>query len=365
MRKGIFAAALWLGAGAALDPAGVAPVAAQFYRQTNVVSDGSVPGTLSDPNLVNSWGITATATSPWWVADNATNVSTLYDGTGVPRALVVAVPGGPTGIVSNGSSSFVVRNGPAAGAARFIFASEDGRIRGWNPAVSPPGQSLVMVDNASGGAIYKGLAIALTAAGNFLYATDFHNGRVDVFDGALTPVTRPDAFLDPDLQKGFAPFGIQAITIGDELQIFVTYAKQDENAEDEIHGQSLGFVSRFGADGAFLGRVATRGQLNAPWGLALAPADFGTFSGHLLVGNFGDGQIHAYEMLSNGHFEHRGYLKGEDQKPIQIDGLWGIAFGNGGAAGPKTTLFFAAGPDDESHGLFGKIEAAEAPAQEP
>jgi len=359
MRKSSLAVALSLWAASA-------PAAAQFYRQHNLVSDDpALAPDLVDPNLVNGWGITASATSPWWVSSNGTDLSKLYGGDGVPRALVVQVPGGPTGIVFNGSSSFLVRNGPASGPARFIFASEDGRIRGWNPTVSPPGQSLVMVDNASVGAIYKGLAIALTSSGNFLYAADFHNGRVDVFDGDLTPVTSPDAFVDPELQKGFAPFGLQAITIGGEIQIFVAYAKQDETAHDEIAGQSLGFVSRFGANGAFLGRVATRGQLNAPWGLVFAPTGFGKFSGHLLVGNFGDGQIHAYELLSNGHFEHRGYLKGEDQKPIEIDGLWAIAFGNGAAAGPTTTLFFAAGPGDESHGLFGKIEVAQPAAPEP
>ncbi len=353
MRKGTLAIALSLWTAAAPPSA-----TGQFYRQHNLVADDAAFGPdLVDPNLVNGWGITASSTSPWWVSSNGTDLAKLYGGDGVPRALVVAVAGGPTGIVFNGSASFVVRNGPAVGPARFIFVSEDGRIRGWNPTVSPPGQSLVMVDNSSAGAIYKGLAIALTLSGNFLYATDFHNGRVDVFDGNLTPVTSAAAFVDPDLQKGFAPFGIQALTIGDQLQIFVTYGKQDEAAEDEVGGQGLGFVSRFATDGTFLGRVATRGQLNAPWGLALAPATFGTCSGHLLVGNFGDGQIHAYEMLANGHFEHRGYLKGADQKPIQIDGLWAIAFGNGAAAGPTTTLFFAAGPGDETHGLFGKIEA--------
>jgi len=360
MRKGTLAIALSLWTAAA------PPATGQFYRQHNLVADDAAFGPdLVDPNLVNGWGITASPTSPWWVSSNGTDLAKLYGGDGVPRALVVAVAGGPTGIVFNGSTSFVVRNGPAAGPARFIFASEDGRIRGWNPAVAPAGQSLVMVDHSSAGAIYKGLAIALTASGNFLYATDFHNGRVAVFDGNLTPVTSPAGFVDPDLQKGFAPFGIQALRIGDQVQIFVAYAEQDEAAEDEIGGQGLGFVSRFATDGTFLGRVATRGQLNAPWGLALAPADFGKFSGHLLVGNFGDGQIHAYEILANGHFEHRGYLKGEDQKPIQIDGLWAIAFGNGAAAGPTTTLFFAAGPGDESHGLFGKIDVVQPATQQP
>jgi uncharacterized protein (TIGR03118 family) len=167
-------------------------------------------------------------------------------------------------------------------------------------------------------------------------------------------VTAPGAFVDPKLKKGFAPFGIQ--TIGD--RIFVAYAKQDAAGEDEVAGKGLGFVDMFGTDGAFLGRVATRGQLNAPWGLALAPESFGRFGGDLLVGNFGDGQINAYEPEDDGHFEHEGKLRGPDHKALAIDGLWAIQFGNGAAAGPTDTLFFTAGPDEETHGLFGKIEAA-------
>jgi uncharacterized protein (TIGR03118 family) len=325
--------------------------ARSVYSVHPLVSDVAGAAPTTDPNLVNAWGLTASSTSPWWVADNGTDKSTLYNGnTGAIVPLVVDVAGGPTGVVFNGTGGFSVSNGAVSAPARFIFVSEDGKIRGWNPAVSPT-VALVGADRSGAGAIYKGLAIAQTAAGPRLYAADFHNARVDVFDGSWNVVGGPDAFADPGLPSGYAPFGIQ--TIGD--RVFVAYAKQDEEAEDEIAGQGLGFVDVFDTAGNLLARVARHGQLNAPWGLALAPASFGRFGGDLLVGNFGDGEINAYEELPNGHFAHRGELRGADGSPLAIDGLWALAFGNGATAGPTSTLFFTAGPDEESHGLFGSI----------
>jgi uncharacterized protein (TIGR03118 family) len=339
----------------ALVPASAAP--ANAYVVHDLVSDGAHPADTIDPNLVNAWGLTAGPTTPWWVADNGTDLSTLYTAAGVKVPLEVQVDGGPTGAVFNGTANFVVSNGTASGPALFLFASEDGAIRGWNPGVPPPApshQAQVAVDRSAAGAIYKGLAIASTSAGDFLYATDFHNGRVDVFDGSFNLVSTPGAFTDPGLPTGYAPFGIQ--TIG--AQIFVSYAKQDADREDEIGGHSLGFVDVFDVSGAFQGRVATRGQLNAPWGLALAPDSFGRFAGDLLVGNFGDGGIHAYQLL-DGTWVPQGPLRGTDGMPIAIDGLWALEFGHGAANnGPTDTLFFTAGPDDESHGLFGTIRAA-------
>jgi uncharacterized protein (TIGR03118 family) len=238
-----------------------------------------------------------------------------------------------------------------------MFATEAGTIRGWNPNVPPPApstQSFVVVDHSGVGAVYKGLAIASTQNGDFLYAADFHNSRVDMFDGSFNLVTPHGAFTDPKLPAGYGPFGIRAL--GD--RVFVTFAKQDAKRHDDVQGQGLGFVDVFDTSGVFLARVATRGQLNAPWGLAIAPSDFGRFSGDLLVGNFGDGKINAYQQRPNGTFEHRGELRGSNHRPIAIDGLWAIAFGNGGNAGPTNALFFTAGPDGESHGLFGKIEVA-------
>ena len=335
--------------------AGFAPPADKqnLFTVHNLVSDGTIPADHTDPNLVNAWGLTASPTSPWWVADNGTGVSTLYNGAGAQVSLVVTIPGGaPTGTVFNGGSSFVVSNGGTSGPARFLFASENGTISGWNPAVPPPPpshQAIVAVDSSPAGAVYKGLAIATTAAGSFLYAADFHNARVDVFNGTFAPVTTAGGFVDPNLPKGFAPFGIQTL----QGRIYVAYAKQDADAHDEVAGEGLGAVDVYDTEGHLLARVASGEPLNAPWGMAIAPAaDFGRFSGNLLVGNFGDGRINAYDLAT---FEPRGHLKTADHKPLAVDGLWGIGFGNGAGSGPTTTLYFAAGPDDESHGLFGAI----------
>jgi uncharacterized protein (TIGR03118 family) len=323
------------------------------YLVHNLVSD--VPGLADreDPHLVNAWGLTSLPTSPWWVADNGTDVSTIYQADGTPASLVVEVPNAPTGAASNSGPNFVVAEGGASGPARFLFVTEEGKLLGWNPTVAL-NHAVVAVDRSGVGAIYKGLAIASTGTGDFLYAADFHNARVDVFDGTFHLVSIPGAFIDPRLPRGFAPFGIANIA----GRILVAYAKQDAEEEDEVAGQGLGFVDAFSTSGAFLGRVATRGQLNAPWGLALAPADFGAFGGDLLVGNFGDGEINAYEPQPDGTYERVGDLRGPDHKAILIDGLWALAFGKGASAnGARNTLFFTAGPDEETHGLFGTIKA--------
>ena len=346
--------------------AGTAPAAsgkaAESNRYTvhNLVSDGFLPADHVDPNLVNAWGIAASSSSPWWVANNATDTSTLYNGDGIaqfpPTPLVVNVPGGPTGIVFNGGPGFVVNDGAGhSGSARFLFATEAGEIRGWSPAVPPPPLSTqTFVGVAVPDAIYKGLAIASTSAGDRLYAANFHAGTVDVFDSGFTKLTIAGAFVDPELPDGYAPFGIQ--NIGGH--IFVTYAKQDADAEDEVAGQSLGFVDEYSTGGALLGRVASHGTLNAPWGLAMAPSGFGKASGDLLVGNFGDGHINMYEN-EHGTWKPRGQLHGTTGRPLAIDGLWGIGFGNGAGSGDADGLYFAAGPADEQHGLFGEIAAAE------
>jgi len=208
----------------------------------------------------------------------------------------------------------------------------------------------LVVDNSAAGSVYKGLAIGSTDGNNFLYANDFVNGRIDVFDKNFQPVDMP--FIDPGLPAGYGPFGIQNIA----GHLFVTYAKQS-GGDDEVAGQGLGFVDEFATDGTFEARVATRGQLNAPWGLAMAPANFGRFSGDLLVGNFGDGTINAYAPQTDGTFELRGQLRTADHKPVTIDGLWGLGFGNGAGSGATNALYFTAGPNEESQGLFGRIQA--------
>jgi uncharacterized protein (TIGR03118 family) len=322
------------------------------YHVRRLVSDQPGHARHLDPNLVNAWGLTAGPTTPWWVANNGTDTSTLFDRTGTAIPLVVSVPGAPTGAVFNGGSQFVVTDGTNSGPALFLFATESGTILGWSPAVPPPAPSTQaqVAFTASDGAIYKGLAIANTSRGPRLYATDFHNGRIDVFDGSFTPISRPHRFTDPAIPSGFAPFGIR--NIGGRL--FVTYAKQDANREDDVHGPGLGFVDVFGTGGKLLARVATRGPLNAPWGLAKAGEHFGRFSGDLLVGNFGNGQINAYRH-HEGQWEHVGTLHTPEGHTLTIDGLWALSFGNGSVAGARSTLFFTAGPDDESHGLFGSI----------
>ena len=344
---------------AASDPQG------GLYVQRNLVSNGAVAAEHVDANLLNAWGITHRGTSPWWVSDNGAGVSTLYDGEGVAQSLVVSVTGAdgaaaPTGVVGNTGSAFVVASGGAQGPAFFIFASEDGTISGWNPNVPPPippatrsTTTVVAVDASPDDAVFKGITIASTASGDRLYATDFHNARVDVFDGSFAPVSTSGGFLDPNLPAGYAPFGIRAIG----GTIYVTYALKEAGGDDDVSGKHHGFVNAFTPDGVLLRRVASGGKLDSPWGLAMAPeVGFGRFGGKLLVGNFGDGHIVGYtvgEEVPSG--DGGAYLTGKGGR-ITIDGLWGIDFGNGAAAGPTDTLFFAAGPNDEEDGLFGRID---------
>jgi uncharacterized protein (TIGR03118 family) len=325
------------------------------YEQKNLVSDEPGVAANTDPNLVNAWGIAFNPNALVWVANAGTRTSTLYDGAGKPATLVVKIPdGNPTGIVFNGSGDFVTGGNPS----RFIFATESGTLAAWAPSPSlPPTTTAVTVRDNSTGAIYKGLALAANGAGHFLYATDFHNNKIDVFDKGFTPVTLSGSFADPTLPPGFAPFGIQNLN-GD---LYVTYARQDADREDDVAGPGRGFVNVFDADGHLIRRIASRGRLNAPWGLALAPASFGKFGNHLLVGNFGDGKINAYDVATGSPFKFRGQLQQANNRPIQIDGLWGLSFGNGILSQPTNALFFTAGPGDpvtgpETHGLYGRID---------
>jgi uncharacterized protein (TIGR03118 family) len=332
---------------------GVRPAAAQFYEQRNLVSDGSVPAALTDSSLVNAWGLVSSPTSPWWVVNNGTDTSTLYNAAGAKVPLTVSVEGGPTGIVFNGTAGAFLVTGLTS---RFIFATEEGTIRGW------PGTGTVAfvgVDQSASGAIYKGLTIATTESGPRLYATNFSAGTVEVYDATWADVSA--GFQDPTLPEGYAPFGIQNIN----NTIYVTYALRDEEGEDDVAGQGHGFIDAFDTAGNFIRRVASRGVLDSPWGIALAPADFGQFSNMLLVGNFGDGRIHAFDpnaLEGNGQYQKRGQLHSAEGKPLEIDGLWALSFGKGAPNnGPANTLFFTAGPDDETGGLFGTLNAAGTP----
>jgi len=333
-----------------------ADVARGSFHQTNLVSD--IPGMapVTDPNLVNPWGLSSSGSSPIWVANNGMGTSTLYNTADQKMPLTVAIPapdgspGNPTGTVFNGTTDFVVTDGAKSGASRFLFATEGGTILGWNSSVKPT-TAVIAVDNSASGAIYKGLTNGSVGTNNYLYAANFHAGRVDVFDGGFHPATLTGSFTDPSLPGGFAPFGIQ--NIGG--WIYVTYAMQDPEARDEIAGPGLGFVDIYTTDGVLVRRFASGGTLNAPWGLSQAPASFGNFHDTILVGNFGDGRISAYTM--DGRF--KGQLKSETNAPIEIDGLWGIRVGNGGNGGTTDALYFAAGIDDEAHGLYGKIQNVE------
>jgi uncharacterized protein (TIGR03118 family) len=327
-------------------------IADDVFTVHNLVGDTTASAPAADASLVNGWGLVAGPTTPWWVSNNGTDTSTLYSGTGSKVALTVSVPGGPTGTVFNGSATdFVITQNGKSGAARFLFATEGGMILGWSPTVNGA-TAIPGVDRSASGAVYKGL----TTMSDRLYATDFHNGRVDVFDAAFNPVAGA-TFTDPKLPKGYAPFGIQALN----GSIFVTYAKQDAAKKDDVPGNGNGYVDQFTPDGTLVARVAPGGRKNAPsnapWGLALAPSSFGAFSGDVLVGNFGNGRISAYHDNGGGKWVYKGQLRRGDQSIVTIDGLWGLAFGNGSAAGPATSLYFTAGPGGEKQGLFGSITA--------
>jgi len=342
------------GGGGSYSGGAAPPAPSAVYAVTNLVSDGTaVPAAHTDTHLVNAWGVAFNPQGFAWVANNGTSTSTLYDGNGVPQSLVVGVPAtmdaDPTGLVFNPTQDFKVGTGAGTAPAAFIFAGEAGTISGWSPTISA-NTTITMYDGSSANKVYKALAIGKFNNVNYLYAADFHNGKVDVFNGSFAPVTLAGNFVDPQLPTGYAPFGIQAIG----NSIYVSYAKQQAGSDDEQGGAGLGALAVFDMGGNFVKQlVAPGGSLNAPWGIAMAPADFGVFSGALLVGNFGDGKINAFDASTGAPM---GALSKADKTPVVIDGLWGIAFGNGLQNQPTTTLFFAAGPGDESHGLYGRID---------
>ena len=339
-----------------------------FYRETRLVSDLPGVAMFQDRNLVNAWGLSHSPTSPWWVSDNGTGVSTLYkgDGTAVPLVVTIPTPPGgmppatPTGNVFNDASSthpdeFVVSANGKSGPSLFMFATEDGTISGWSPQVDGTHAILKVDRSAVGeGAVYKGLATGQSHGQDFIYAANFRFGTVEMFDAQFHLVR---SFTDRKLASDcpmpgqcYAPFGIQNI----EGRLYVTYALQDKDKHDDVAGAGNGFVDVFNTDGVLLRRLEAHGTLDSPWGLALAPQGFGRFSGDLLVGNFGDGRINAFDEHS-GRF--LGQLTDQAGQPITIDGLWAIAFGNGAQAGGLNELFFTSGPNHEQNGLFGKIQA--------
>lgn len=337
-------------------------VHAAGYLQTNLVSDGVVPAVTTDPTLKNPWGIAFfPGLSPFWVNDNGSGLSALYLGDGtifstLPSIIVQpaanAGTGTPTGIVANtdsGSGAFPITT---SGAALFIFATEDGTIQAWNQTIPDPTTATVLVDHSGKkkkGAVYKGLALAMTSASApQLYATNFRQRRIDVFDTNFTPVhLSKKAFSDNKVPDSFGPFGIQNI----EGQLWVTYAKRDSAKHDDVPGKGRGFVDVFDGDGNLVQRFARKGTLNSPWGVALAPASFGDFANDILIGNFGDGKINAFDAASGAFI---GSVKDSGGTPIVIDGLWSLTFG-GALSSSADTLYFTAGPNKEMDGIFGTL----------
>jgi uncharacterized protein (TIGR03118 family) len=336
--------------GSAVVPADAAPRDSRF-DQINAVSDLPGVALINDPLLVNPWGLALSPTSPVWVANNVTGTSTLYRGGGggtpfAKVALEVTVTNGsPTGQVFNGTTSFQVPTPLGPRPAVFIFDSQAGDLTGWNPANG----ATAVVAAHSDDAIYTGLALLQTPSGPFLLAADFRHARIDVFDATWQPVNLGSAFTDPDLPAGYAPFNVQVLGGA----VYVAYALQGEGGEEEIAGHTLGFVDKYTDFGQTVQRIASRGNLNAPWGLAIAPASFGKYAGSLLVGNFGDGKIGAY--TDSGEF--LGFLRDRNNDVIAIDGLWALLPGTA-ASGGTDAVWFSAGPDDETHGLLGIIRPA-------
>jgi uncharacterized protein (TIGR03118 family) len=339
------------------------------FAQKNLVSDaqpGHLAASIQDPNLINPWGVAFPPTGPFWVANNHTGTSTLYNvdpktNTPTKLGLVVTIatpqgqttPASPTGVVFNDSNGFVVDGAPS----RFIFVTEDGTLSAWNSNAGT--KSVLMVDNStntahgdpkvppagSSGAVYKGLAIGQNGGQDMLYAANFRHGTVDMFNDKFQQV---GSFTDTTLPAGYAPFNAQVL----DNHVFVTFALQDTLKHDDVSGAGHGFVDEFDMNGHLISRVESNGPLNSPWGLAIAPQDFGKFAGDLLVGNFGDGTIHAFDLKTDMFV---GTLRGVDDKPITIGDLWAIKPGNNGAAGSSGNVFFSAGVQGEAQGLFGSL----------
>lgn len=332
------------------------PASAVSFDVTNLVTDDQTanPAQITDAGLTNAWGLAYSPTGPFWISSNGQGTSPIYKVVPSTQAttkqgLVVSIPGAGnvTGQVfnaANGSGAF--------NANLFLFVSEDGTVSGWRGALGTTAQTLV---SGSADNVYKGAAFGVVTGNAYLYAANFHSGAIDVVKGIGAAPDLGGNFTDPNLPSGFAPFNIQ--NLGGSL--YVAYAKQDASGHDEVAGAGLGYVDRFDLNGNFVDRIAGGGALNAPWGLALAPASFGALAGALLVGNFGDGHISAYDSATHAFL---GQLSGAGNQPISIDGLWALSVGNDGNAGSSQALYFTAGPGGETHGLFGVLTAVPEPS---
>ncbi len=334
--------------------------ASSGYVQSNLVSDGIVPAHTIDPNLLNAWGIANLPGGPFWISDNNSGKSTIYDGAGNGSSLVVTIPGpagspsnfvaAPTGIVANPGKGFNLPAPNNTTPASFIFSTEDGTISAW-AFTSTPTQAFLIVDNSQGGtgAVYKGLALGVNARGTFLYATNFRSGHVEVYDSTFKATTLDGDFTDTNIPAGYAPFGIANID-GD---LFVTYAKQNKAKHDDVAGAGHGYVDVFDTDGHLLKRFASAGALDSPWGIAQASFGFGKFGGDILIGNFGNGWINAYS--TGGHY--KGFVADPSGTPFAQQGLWSVTMGGATNSNPDQ-LYFTAGPNHEKDGVFGTLVPA-------
>jgi len=324
------------------------PASAQLVNVTYLTSDITAVGAYNDTNLVNPWGMSASPVGPWWISDNKTGLSTLYVASGQPQSLVVTIPpgsgsgtGSPTGTVFNDTGDFQIDGD----SATFLFCTADGTISGWTGGSS----AIIAVNHYSSGAVYFGMALASAAGNNYLYVANFNAGTIEVYDQNYNPFSfGTGSFVDSTLPAGYAPFNIQLV--GGNL--VVTYAQQNSNKNFVTSGPGNGYVDIYNTEGVLQLRLTHLIYLNAPWGAVQAPASFTGFAGDLLIGNFGSGLITAYNMTTGAWI---GNMQNANDLPVEIDGLWALTFGNGGADGPTNTLFFTAGPYKGDHGIFGSI----------
>ena len=367
------------GSGGGYGTGNPTPPASAGFADTAVVSNKvgvvATPTTI-DANLSNPWGLAVGPGLPFWIADNNSNLSTLYSGTGQIQTQLVTgssdvgitipdsaagVPSNPTGQVYNGGGGFLITTPAGRESATFIFDGEGGTISAW---ADHSGATAVTVyddgvANGANRAVYKGLALGTVNGASFLYATDLHNNKVDVFDTNFTkPAGMQGKFLDPAMPAGFVPFGIASL----DGQLYVSYAMRDAAQHDETTGAGLGYVNVFDFSGNLVNRFASGGALNAPWGMAIAPAGFGSLNGDLLIGNFGDGKINVFAPDGTGLARSVGPLTVTNGGTVSIPGLWALAFGNGDPDKPATTLFYTAGFVNQTDGVFGSIAASTAAA---
>lgn len=312
------------------------------YQQVNLVaSTNGYNAAKVDANLVNPWGVAVGPTGAFWISSTGSNSTMIYDRTGLSLLAPISMSGKPTGVVYNSSADFVIPS--TSLVSKYIYVGEEGTVRSWSTGAT----SVQIADHSSAGAVYKGIAMGTDNSDNFIYVANFGQGKIDVWDKNFNPVTSKP-FIDPNMPLGFAPFNVKNI----DGKLYVTYAKQSADKQDDVSGSGNGFVSVFNTDGSFVKRFASQGTLNSPWGIAEAPNDFDQGSNAILIGNFGDGRINVYTRDGN----YKGQLKDGDA-PISIAGLWSLTFpSNGNPVGDQNQLFFTAGPANETAGLFGYIK---------